>query len=275
MSASADPREGRALTRFARGGSYLGRGWRFVFSNPRLLPYCLLPLLIAALLFVALVCLLIFHYGDLVNLFWARPASFFVRIFWYLFYVFIFLVVMLLSYAAFFVLQALLASPFNDLLSERVEELAAGRPPTPFSLERLASSVGRTLLHQAAKLGLYLSIMLPLLLLSLIIPVLGPLLLLFGGSTVTAFFLAWDTLEYAMDRRAWDLRRKWQLLGSNRALLLGLGGLLEAALLVPVLGLICLPVGAVGGTLLFIDLERAVAPKAESTPAPTPTPTLE
>ena len=47
--------------------------------------------------------------------------------------------VLLLSYVAFFVVQAILSAPFNDLLSERVEQLAYGNEPPPFSMQAARS----------------------------------------------------------------------------------------------------------------------------------------
>jgi len=255
-----DPRQSNAIVRYFRGFGYLFRGWGFVFGkHPSLIKYCLFPLLINLLVFVGAAVALYFFYGDLVALIWAKPESWFSRIFWYIFYIFIFIAVMLLSYIAFFVVQAILSAPFNDILSERVEQLHAGQEPPPFSWSVMFAGLGRTILHELAKISIYLAVMIPLLALNIVVPVIGPMLFLFGGFYMTALFFGYDFMDFSMARRRWPFNKKWRLLKQNRALGLGLGSALAFALMIPVLGLLCLPMAAVGGTLLFCDLDKAGA----------------
>jgi CysZ protein len=101
--------------------------------------------------------------------------------------------------------------------------------------------------------------MLPLVVASLLLPVVGHGLFLVGGVYLTAIFLGYDYMDFCMARREWSFSRKWRALKDNRALALGLGGGLALVMLVPILGLLSLPMAAVGGTLLFCDLERAGA----------------
>lgn len=254
-----DPREGGAFSRLFRGAGYLGQGFGFVFSShPSLLKFCLLPLLINLLVFVGVGIGLYFYYGDIVAWIWARPDSWLMRILWYLLYVFIFLLVLLLSYLTFFVLQAILSAPFNDVLSERTEQLAFGNEPPPFSVGLLLKGLGKTIGHETAKMGLYLAVMVPLLLLSVLFAVLSPVVSVIGFY-FTAIFFAYDFMDFSMGRRLWSFSRKWNALKQNRALTLGFGAALAGALLIPVFGLLCVPISAVGGTLLFCDLEAAGA----------------
>jgi CysZ protein len=218
-----------------------------------------MPLLINVLVFSGVAVGLYYYYGDLVELIWARPDSWLYRALWYVLYVFILLLILLVAYAAFFVVQAALSAPFNDLLSERVEHLAFGREPPPFSWGRLGRGLVRALTHELSKLGVYVLIMGPLFLLNLVIPVVGPVVFLIGGFYATAIFFAYDFMDYSMDRREWPFRRKWSVVKQNRALTFGFGSSLALALLVPVLGLMSVPMAAVGGTLLFSDLDRAGA----------------
>jgi CysZ protein len=255
-----DPRQGHLFVRMARGFGYLFEGWGFVLGkHPSLIKHCLMPLAINLLVFVLAAIGLYYFYGDLVNLIWARPGSWFLRIFWYLFYVFIFLLVILIAYVGFFVVQAILSAPFNDLLSERVEQLVAGETPPPFSLARFSRIILRTVLHELARLGIWIGVMLPLFLLNLVLPFFGPLIFLVGGFYVTATFFGYTYLDYSMSRREWSFGRKWKVLLANRGLTFGFGSSLATALLVPVAGILCVPMAAVGGTLMFCDLERAGA----------------
>jgi CysZ protein len=264
-----DPREGGAVVRLFRGFGYLFQGWGFVFGqHPSLIKYCLAPLLINLVVFAAVAFGLYHYYGELVAWIWARPDSWLLRLLWYAMYIFILAAVVLLAYFTFFVVQSILSAPFNDLLSERVEALAFGREPPAFSSRRLLRDLGLTLLHELAKLSIYAAVMVPLFLVNLVVPVIGTALFAVGGGYMTAVFFAYDFLDYSMARRGWRFGRKWGTLRAHRALTLGFGGSLATALLVPVIGLLCVPMAAVGGTLLFCDLERAGAFAQEPGGAP-------
>ena len=254
--AALDPRRGTAGTRLLRGAGYLARGWGFVFSrHPSLLRLFLLPVLINIVVFAGVAVGLYLHYGDIVNLIWVRPESWFFRTLWYLLYVFILLAVLLLAYFAFFVVQAMLAAPFNDLLSERTELLAYGKRAPSTGISVLIGGVGRSVTHEVAKLGIYVAMMVPLFVASLVIPVVGNLAYVCLGFYGSAVFFAYDFIDFCMARRQWSFRRKWAFLKQHRALTVGFGSALAGGLLIPVVGLLIPPVAAVGGTLLFCDLE--------------------
>jgi CysZ protein len=123
----------------------------------------------------------------------------------------------------------------------------------------MLGDLGRTLLHETSNLAIYLAVIAPLFLLNLLVPVIGPALFLIGGFYISATFFAYDFMAFCMARRRWQFRHKWSFLKQNKALTFGFGSALATALLVPVLGLVCMPMAAVGGTLLFCDLDRAGA----------------
>lgn len=255
-----DPRQGTALVRLFRGFHYLLDGWVFVVGkHPSLIKLCLIPLLINIVAFAGVAVAVYHYYDDLVLLIWARPESWPWQALWYALYVFILAAVLVLAYFAFFVVQGLLAAPFNDLLSERVELLAYGKQPLPFSLWRTMRGMGRSVVHELTKLLLYAAVIVPLFVLNLAVPAIGTALFVFGGIYMTALFLSYDYLDFAMARYEWSFSRKWQVLKQHRALTLGFGCSIALALAVPLVGLACVPMAAVGGTLLFCDLERAGA----------------
>jgi uncharacterized protein involved in cysteine biosynthesis len=94
-----------------------------------------------------------------------------------------------------------------------------------------------------------------LFLLSLFIPGVGWAVYAVGGAFLTARFAAYDVLDYTMARRRWTFKQKQEFLGRHRSLSTGLGGAVSLFLLIPVLGPLAYPLGAVGGTLLMLDLE--------------------
>lgn len=262
-----DPREGGRFDQLFRGMGYLFRGWGFIGKHPSLIKFCLLPTLLTFLVFGGVGFLLYQYYAELVNLIWAKPSFWLWQIFWYLLYVLIFVAVMLIGYVAFFVVQGIVTAPFNDLLSEKVEEMAYGREPKPFVWSVFAKGIGMTILHEVAKLSLWLAVMIPLFLLSFI-PVIGTLVFAIGGFITTARFFAYDHMDYCMARRMWAFKRKRAALKAHRALTSGFGSGVALVVLVPVLGLLSIPMAAVGGTLLFCDLEKVGAFEAQAAVAP-------
>ena len=252
------------MRRYFRGMGYLTAGFRFVLHHhPSLFKYCLLPLLISGLVLLAVATGLFYHYRTLVNLLWAKPTFWLLEVLWYVFYIFGLLAVVLVALGVSLVLQAVLAAPFNDLLSERAEMQSLGRPPPPFSWARASRTLGRTLAHELARLLIYLGLMAPLFIATLLIPILGHAVFAVAGFCVSAMYSGYDCLDPCMSRREWSFARKWRVLREQRALTLGLGSGLTFGLLVPILGIFCLPMAVVGGTLLFCDLERAGAFDAE------------
>ncbi len=255
-----DPREGIFTTRAARGAGYLMRGYRFVFSEHReLIRLCMIPLLINLVLFAGAATGLVYYWGDIINWIWPQPEAWGWKILWYVLYVFMVAMVLLMGYVLFFAVQGILSAPFNDLLSERVEQLAYGKAPPPASAGRMARGVAVALAHEARKQGIYVLGMGALLVLKLVIPVAGPVIFLVGGFLLSASFFCYDFMDFSMARRELSWTQKRGLLRQNRFLTFGFGTIMAGAMAVPILSSVSMPMAAVGGTLLFCDLERAGA----------------
>ena len=255
-AARIDPRTGSALKRLTRGGGYLLRGWRFVVSeHPTLVVYCVAPVIIALMTISGVIALLSYYSGDMLSALWARPEPWYLVTLWYVVMVFAFLLMIVAGYVAFFVIQTILSSPFNDILTERVEMLAIGKEPPPFTLARFTKSIAVTLVHTVVKLSIYVFFMVPLILIGWIIPVVGPVISSVGGFIITAYFVSYDQMDFAMARREWSFGRKIRAVTKNLSLTFGFGGSMAGILFIPILGILFIPLAAVGGTLLFCDLE--------------------
>jgi CysZ protein len=255
-----DPRQGLAPTRALRGAGYLGRGYRFVFTDHReLLQLCLVPLLINLVIFTGAAVGLYIYWGDIIDWIWPRPDALGWKILWYVLYVFIVAMVLLMGYVLFFALQGILSAPFNDMLSERVEQLAYGKAPPPTTAGRLARGAAYSLACEARKQGLYVVGMGLLLVIKLLVPVAGPVIFLVGGFVLSASFFCYDFMDFSMARRELSWANKRAVLKQNRALTLGFGAMLAGAMAIPLVSSVSMPMAAVGGTLLFCDLEQAGA----------------
>ena len=159
-----------------------------------------------------------------------------------------------------------LASPFNDLLSERVEATVAGREGSGPAAS-LASGFGQTFRnvgHSFLNLFLQIFFTLPTLPL-LLIPGIGflPLLL------VSGWFAGYGFVDISMARHCFRLRHKRLAMGRLFWKTLGFGLAMQVCFAVPVIGLLLLPAGVAAGTIAFVEENwRALFARSGVSPPP-------
>jgi CysZ protein len=157
-----------------------------------------------------------------------------------------------LGYFMFLPLASLVAAPFNESIAEAVEELLSGRRPPGASLARLLSDLGRTVVHELRKLVRYLLLAGILALAAVLLPGVGPVIALVGGFYLAARFAAYDALDATLSRWGWSYDRKVGFLRGRRALCLGLGAVIAALLVVPIVNALAMPLAAASGALLTV-----------------------
>jgi CysZ protein len=118
---------------------------------------------------------------------------------------------------------------------------------------------------EIAKLGLWALVMIPLFVLSLVVPVVGQIIYAVFGFFFTAAYFAVDYIDWPASRRNRGISYRFSMLRAHFLPMLGFGTGVWLFLFVPLLNLLFMPAAVAGGTLLFLDLERA---RDESAPAP-------
>jgi len=252
-----------------RGLTYPFKGAKLVYlEHPSLVRYWMFPILIT-LIVIGFVFAGVWHYhGAVVEMFWSEPAGegFWDSVLRFL-HGFVEVIVALLGFLVGLVVVSLLstifAAPFNDALSEEVERLSTGREGPPFSLAAVARDSVRTVLLEIAKLGLWAIVMLPLFVVSLIVPVAGQIIYTVFGFFFTAGYFSIDYLDWPASRRNRGIAYRFSLLREHFLPMLGFGTGVWLFLFVPLLNLLFMPAAVAGGTLLFLDLEGA-APSKEA-----------
>jgi CysZ protein len=230
---------------------YIIRGAIFVWSHKVLWKYAAAPVMISVVILVG-------SYILLYDLFikWISPYS----QEWYgqiVYYVFLLLItVALLGLSLFIVtrLASAIAAPFNDVISRKAEEIAAGiLHEAPFSLPTLLRDSGRLFVHSFRLLGLYM-LLLMLGLILFLIPVIGGALYTCFGVLISAYMFGYEYLGYPMDRRrfSWPQKQKFMRSKFSSVLGFGLGNVAVAA--IPIVNFFFIPAAVVGGTLLFLDI---------------------
>ncbi len=178
----------------------------------------------------------------------------------------IFWFVALLSILYLFVpLATIIASPFNDILSEKVEILmAGGQVESAFSIwDGLRSTtVGMiTSLRLALKTWIILLCILPLHLIPAIGFALATCLSIFIGIR----YLALEYTSYSMDRRCWNYGQRQSWLRRNRLRSMGLGAISLALMSIPLINAMFIPISAIAGTILFCETQSSCGSSRQPT----------
>lgn len=254
------------IKEFIIGIGYIFKGFRFLGSHPKLWPWAILPTIINLAILGAMIAVLAGNYDELYG--WlsdkighldiVNPATWYWHILdgilWILdkiFQLFVLIlsavIMLIISYA----LSFIVAAPFNDLLSEQVEILVAGKESPPFSWRGFIVNLIRTIKIESIKAAVFIAIPVVLFLLNFI-PGFGGLAYLI----LTFIFGAWDMgFAYAdlpmgrkvapfKDRVDFAMRYKYGLAG------LGMG------FIVPFFNLLFASPMVVAGTLFYTDKER-------------------
>lgn len=265
------------IKELGNGFSALVRGFIFLAGRPRLWIWAILPTVINLLLLGLMVGVCFHYYGDLYS--WlvahlglteiASPQGFWQHVLSGLIFAaglvlkaLIVLLTLVLLLLVTYALSFVVAGPFNDALSERVETALTGAEPPPFAFSKFVADLWRTIRVELVKAGILLAIPVALFVVSFIPVVGGPLYLL-----LTFVFGAWDLgFSYAdlpYGRRAAPFRTRWAFARQHRWALMGLG----AGFAIPFFALIFAAPMVAGGTILFVSKGADASLKPEGAPA--------
>lgn len=256
----------RGIKNFLFGFHHIGKGIGYLWNHRTLWPYAVIPIMINVFLLVALIGTFFHFFGDFYD--WLsgyfghigleNPQTWYGKVvggflwivdkFFQLVIAFVSMMLLLfLSYAFAFIVS----SPFNDILSERVEILETGMPAPPFSLQKFLRDIWRTLRAEFLKTAFFLGVPLVLLLLALL-PIIGGVMssaaLLFFG----AFDIGFNYVDYPMARKALTFSERLGFARRHAASLCGLGSIV----VIPCANLLLMTPLVVAGTLLYIRLHK-------------------
>lgn len=251
------------MSELGRGLSDIGRGFAFLNKHPRLWGWVMAPAAVTLVLLGAMIVLVLRIADSLVE----RVASWLPdaiagvggSVLWV-----IVLVALIVGGLLVFVSVAgIVAGPFNELLSEAVEEQVTGRTGPPFSFGAFIASALRGIAHGIKRVVVAIIAAVLLFVLGFV-PVIGTIAALLLGGYFTARGAAYDCYDAVLSRRDMPYDAKTAYLAANRSRTLGLGAGVAGMLIIPVLNLLALGVGATGATLAVLDQDarEAVGSKA-------------
>jgi CysZ protein len=258
-------RAGRSAVRAVRG-FWWGfrqpfRGARFAyFTHPGLARIWIWPIVITMACIVGVAVAVWLWHDDLLGLAWSEPVGdgFWVtvqRVVRPVARVLLLVLLAAIGLLVVYILSSLFSAPFKDRLSEEVELIYRKKQAPAFSWDRLLRDLLLTVRLELGKTALYLVIMVPSLLLSLLVPVLGQVLYTIFGYLLTIVFFAVDYTDWPLARRGRGVRERARILRRNFVRMLGLGTGVWLFVFIPFVGLFFMPAAVAGGTLLILDLE--------------------
>ena len=232
------------------GATDVLRGIGLFLRTPGVRLLGILPVVLAALLVLALLGLLVVYLDELADAVtpfadrWDESTRTLVRVGAGLALLLGSTVVLVVSFT---VIAQIIGQPFYERISDRVEhQLGAPPPGTDAPWWR---SFPRASLESALLLGLTLATTAPLFVLGLF-PVLGQTVVPVLQAVVAGFLLAVELLAIPLERRGLHLTGRLRFVWRHRAQTLGFGITAFLLFLVPLMNVLAMPGAVVGATLL-------------------------
>lgn len=221
--------------------------------------WAIAPLIISAFFYVLVFALLVWLLPSwqLVDLQWnfwdewgAKISSGLNTLSWLVQWLLFFAGFWLLSYFTFTFFVELLASPFNDILSEKLEVSLTQKTFGAVNLRLNGKAIYWSLcstFYFLSRQFFWLIATLPL----LFIPLIGTM----AWFLLNAYFVGVTFFDVAMARNFLTYRHKMAAIRENRAVVIGFGSALSLLFLMPFIGWLIIPFGVAGGTILYCQLD--------------------
>lgn len=223
-----------------------------LIRQPGLRRYFIVPTLINAAVLIAILTVTFQYFDSWVDGIMGYFPDWMSALYWLIWF-FAFIVVLVLVVFIFTFVANIVASPFNAILSVKVEQHLTGKAPVSAVSPWLV--LPRAIAREAGKLLYILPRLVGLMILTIIpvINVVSPVLwILFG-----AWMMAVEYSDYGADNNDVSFRELRTRLSRRRfqAILFGLPAYL--LLTVPIVNLVLMPVGVAGGTRFYVEKLKA------------------
>ena len=238
---------------FLFGFTYPFRSLRFFFSHSVLIKYSIAPMLINLVIYGSI---FIFTYSWLMGSLerWLgienTEAGFWLKFVHTLLFIIGFLLALFICYLLFTILGNIITAPFNEEISQRVEEIVTNG--------RVVSKMGFwedayiSIKGEVQKLLFYLVILLLIFSLNLI-PIAGSVLSTIIGIIFSCFYNALDFLDFPMTRKKMRFRDKLKVTRQGKLVTYGFGLTAFLLMFLPVVNVFMKPILVAAGTSLFYE----------------------
>jgi CysZ protein len=242
------------LAKLRIGFSSYFRGYGFLFQNPKLLKYSIIPGILNCFMFIGLIILIYYNASLLVRNIMPDGNQ------WYM--ILLKIVIVIITIVVFYnvlimlynIISTIICGPFNSILCQKVYQTETGRE-LPLSPNKMLAQLMIDIEFEIKYLfySLFKSLVL---LLYLLIPVVGPFFYFIHSHIHTATILGWDHLGRPLGIMGHDFKQQKEYVYTHRSSCTGLGLAIFLLTFVPVVNLFLMPGSVSGGTLLFIHFEK-------------------
>jgi len=243
------------MNELGRGLGDVGRGFRFLNAHPRLWGWVMAPAAVTLVLLGAMIYLVLRIADSLVGRVTSWLPDAIAGVGGWVVWLVVIAALIFGAFLVFVSVAGIVAGPFNEMLSEAVEEQVTGTKGPAFSFGGFVTSFARGLGHGLKRVVVAIIGALLLFVLGFV-PVIGTIAAMLLGGYFTARGAAYDCYDAILSRREMPYDAKTAYLADRRGRTLGLGAAVAVMLFVPILNLVALGVGAVGATLAVLDEKR-------------------
>ena len=238
------------LAGFFRGIGYALSGFSLI-TQKGIRPFVLIPLLINIGVFSLGIWLAKSQFDALMDKMLGWLPSWLSWVEWLLWPIFAVLILIAVFYS-FTIIANLIASPFNALLAERVEQKLNGQTvPEVNGFKAVLKNSGKAVASEVSKV-IYSLKWLPVLLIITVIPGLN-FIAPFAWAIYGAWMLSLQYTDFAMGNHQLFVKDELPLLRKNRSVAIGFGGILMLLMMIPVVNFFVMPVGVAGGAAFWVD----------------------
>ncbi|WGE90566.1 sulfate transporter CysZ [Actinobacillus genomosp. 1] len=235
------------------GFHYFIYGWRLMLQR-RLMPFVLIPVVINAVLMIALLWFFISHIAG-----WADwIVSFMPSWLDWLTMILVPLAVLsliMLFYFTFTTITNFIAAPFNALLAEKVELQLTGEQLNNMTVAEMLKDVPRMLKREWQKMAYSIPRFIALFLLSFV-PVVGQTVVPVLTFVFGAWLLAIQYCDYPFDNHKISFKRMRNALGQRKILNFTFGTFVSIFTALPFVNLVVMPVAVCGATAMWVEEYR-------------------
>lgn len=243
----------RPVAGFTRGFSYPLTAAKLFRQHPGLLKYLAIPFLINLLVFSLTVYFGLDLFQGLLERYAPGTDVWYGVILYYLAWIVALMLTTVTVFFSFTVIGNLIASPFNELLSERTEIYLSG-PLTEerFTIGRFWSEAVYAISVEVKKIVIFSSCMLVLFLINFV-PAIGPLVYAVFAPLLTLFFLMVEYMSFVLMRKHMSFTEQRRYIFRHPLMMTGYACAVFCLLAVPFLQFFCIPLAVVGATQLWCD----------------------
>lgn len=238
---------------FLFGFTYPFRSLKFFFSHSVLIKYSIAPMIINLLIYGSVFILSYSWFTGSIES-WlgieGTEAGFWLKFLHTALLILGFILLLFFCYLLFTILGNVITAPFNEEISQRVEEIVTGTKEAHkmgFWEDAYISIKG-----EVQKLAFYLIILLLIFSLNLI-PVAGSVIATVLGVIFSSFYNALDFLDYPMTRKKMRFRDKIKVTRKGKLVTYGFGFTAFLLLFLPVINIFMKPILVVAGTSLYYE----------------------